>query len=188
MGLDRIPDNMMVAAAQRGDRGAFSELVLRHQKRVYNLALRVLRDPDDAADVSQETFVLALQRLPQLRSAESFGSWLGQITMNVCRSWMRSPSRTRELLLNDTNIEGWSDPSSDDPSRRDEIQRTRRAVAKLPHKYREAVIAYYFAGKSHQEAARLAGVPVRTFKTRLCRARECLRRSLAALSDPEERS
>jgi len=163
-------DASIVEGARRGDPSALDELVRRHQNRIYNLAYRMLRQAEDAEDVTQEAFLKAFAALPRLKNDGAFRSWLCRIAANLCLMRLRSRPRCIELAEDATA----DDTCSADCSDLDAWQ-VREAVAKLPPKYRLAVVAFYVEGRSYAEGARLAGVPVLTFKTRLYRARKMLR-------------
>jgi len=163
----------LVARARRGDPSAFEEIVRRHQARVYNLAYRMLRQREEAEDIAQEAFLKALAALPSLREPGALGAWLARITASLCLSRLRSPSRRREVAVEHPVAEG------PDAEAREFVSSVRAAVARLPHHYRLAIVCFYLEGRSYEEAARIAGVGVRTLKTRLYRARVLLRGLLA---------
>ncbi|HUT73579.1 MAG TPA: sigma-70 family RNA polymerase sigma factor [Armatimonadota bacterium] len=170
---DHRADAVAIQRARNGDRSAFDEIVRRHQGRVYNLAYRMLRHPQDAEDVTQEAFLKAFGALPRLKNERAFASWLGRIAANLCLMRLRSAQRAETLT--DPAVIAEGSACAGNPSSLDIVGETRAAIAKLPPKYRLAVVAFYLEGRSCREGARLAGVPVLTFKTRLYRARKLLR-------------
>jgi RNA polymerase sigma-70 factor (ECF subfamily) len=172
-------DTALVARAREGDPSGFDEIVRRHHKRVYTLAYRMLHHPEEAEDVTQEAFLNAYQRLSQLREAESVGAWVCRIASNLCLDRLRSPRRDTEVPMPSPDLAP-ADPADDDEGTSETVERIRAAVAELPPKYRLAVVAYYLRGHTYEEAARLIGVNVRTFKTHLYRARQ---RLIAMLKD-----
>ena len=162
----------LVARARRGDPSAFEEIVRRHQQRVYNHAYRMLRRHEDAEDVTQEAFLKAFESLPRLRDDAALGAWICRIAANLCLSWLRGQARVAEISRDPAAL------PSHEPDGSDMGQQVRDAVLRLPAKYRLAVVAFYLEGRSYEEAARTIGVPVRTLKTLLYRARKLLRQSL----------
>jgi len=170
-------DSRLMALARRGDPSALDELVRRHQTVVYNLAYRMLRQREDAEDVTQEAFLRAFEVLPRLKDDAAFRSWLSRIAANLCLMRLRS-RHSRTLLPADA--QDWPDDHAgrENQSSAEAGIAVRAAIAQLPPKYRLAVVAFYMEGRSYKEAARLAGVPVLTLKTRLYRARRMLRRLL----------
>jgi len=164
-------DSGLIALARRGDPSALDELVRRHQNRVYNLTYRMLRQREDAEDVTQEAFLKAFQALPRLKDDAAFRSWLCRIAANLCL--MRLRSRPHAETPWDAAAE--AEQAAEQDVAPEIVEKLRNAMADLPPKYRLAVIAFYIEGRSYNEAARMAGVPVLTFKTRLYRARRMLR-------------
>src|SRR5262245_25795359 len=86
---DATPDEVLVARAQRGDRPALEALVRRHQRSVFKLCMRYVRDADDAADLVQRTFMRAMAKLPELREAELFRTWILKIGANLALNYLR---------------------------------------------------------------------------------------------------
>ena len=178
-GLERAgqPDPGLIAKARRGDPSALDEVVRRHQTRIYNFAYRMLRRREEAEDVTQEAFLKAFEALPRLRDDASFGAWVCRIAANLCLARLRSGALRFEVPT-DPSILPEPGGARDDSLSLEVIGDVLGAIALLPPKYRLAVVAFYLEGRSYQEAARSAGVPLRTFKTRLYRARNILRAQL----------
>jgi len=178
-------DAALVARVRRGDPSGFDEIVHRHHRRVYNLAYRMLRCPEDAEDVTQEAFLQAYQRLPQLREDRRVGAWICRIASNLCLERLRSPRRDVEVPMPSSELAP-AEPASDDEERAETVARVRAAVAELPPRYHLAVVAYYLQGHSYEEAARMIGVTVWTLKTQLYRARQRLASLLEATTPAQE--
>jgi RNA polymerase sigma-70 factor (ECF subfamily) len=159
----------LAARARRGDPSAFDEIVRRHQPRVFALTYRMLRQREEAEDVTQEAFLKAFASLRHLRGDESLGPWICRIAARLCLSRLRRAGRRLEVAVDPDDL-----PVSPDVPP-DLAQEVRRAVGQLPPKYRLAVVAFYLEGHSYEEAARLLGLNVRTLKTHLYRARRLLR-------------
>ncbi len=168
--------------AQGGNLASFNALVERHQDAAYGLALRMLRDPAAAEDVTQEAFFSAYRALARFRGG-SVRSWVLTIVANGARDALRSPARSRTTSL-ERHLEG-TDPggtwaSADPlPERAAEQAETARivhaAVARLPVDQRLLVGLVDLEGLDYQEAAAVAGVALGTVKSRLFRARARLR-------------
>src|SRR3954468_24126728 len=90
---DDTPDDLLVARAQRGDRAALEALVRRHQRRVFRLCLRYVRDADEAANLVQRTFMRAMAKLGELRSVEVFRNWILRIGANLALNHLRDHAR-----------------------------------------------------------------------------------------------
>jgi RNA polymerase sigma-70 factor (ECF subfamily) len=179
-GRDAGDDAALVARARHGDPSGFDEIVHHHHKRVYTLAYRMLRHPQDAEDVTQEAFLNAYRRLDQLRESASVGAWVCRIASNLCLERLRSPRHLAEAPMPAPELAP-ADPASAGEQTAETVARVRAAVAELPPKYRLAVVAYYLHGHSYDEAARLIGVNPRTLKTQFYRARQ---RLASLLEDP----
>lgn len=172
------PSNeVLVQAARRGDRAAFSSLMARHRELVFAYALARLGDREEAEDVAQETFVRAYLSLPRLRQAGGWQAWLLQITRNLCSDTLRR-KRVRRTEAIDPN---WlsADPSPETRYLSDERRRElAAAVAALPEALRVPLLMRFGSGCSRQEIAVALGVPESTVIGRLARGMGVLRRRM----------
>ena len=179
----------LVERAQAGDRQALAQLVERHQAKVYSLALAVTRNPNDAADMTQETFVKMLRSLGTYRGdTASFATWLHRLTVNTCLDAMRRSRRaalsmdltsddapTREVASEDHWIEPewraeWAESASE----------VRAALTKLPLAQRLALSLHSFEGSSYDQIAAVMHLPINTVKSHLLRGKQRMARLLAA--------
>ena len=172
-------DAELVARARQGDEAAFEQLVLRHQRYVFNLAYRVLGDYAEAEDVTQEAFVRVWRGLSGFRGQARFTTWLYRIVHNLCPN--RLPGLRRELLQTEPLEEVLANP---DPSPADLFDvRERLAflhaqLDRLPEKYRLVLTLRYLQHLSYAEVAAALDVPMGTVKTHIHRARQLLRERL----------
>jgi RNA polymerase sigma-70 factor (ECF subfamily) len=186
--VDRIEDaQLIVAAVERGDRGAFAELVRRHQSRVRTLLRRLARgDAALADDLAQEAFVLAWRNLRHFRFEAQFSTWIYRIAFNA---WQSEARKRRELLLGDeegADLDRIAEaaPQPDTDARLD----LERAMDVLSDGERAAIAACYYADLSHEEAAKALGIPLGTVKTHILRAKSKLKARLApAISKQTEK-
>ena len=185
-----MPDaeRALIDRAQQGDHDAFAALVNEHQRYVYNLALRVLRDENEALDLAQETFVRAWSALPNFRGQSKFRTWLYCIVTNLC--YNRLPGLRRSLnALGDAVVEEIPNPDSKsgNPARKLEMQELRehlrQAVDDLDERYRLLIALRYQDELSYDEIASTLNLPLGTVKTGLFRAKERLRRALEAYEE-----
>jgi RNA polymerase sigma-70 factor (ECF subfamily) len=154
----------------RGETAAFRPLVERYQRLLFNVALRMLGDREDAADAAQTAFVRAYQKLQTFDHRHKFFSWLYRILVNECLNVRRRPGRveTCDAVL----------VARDDPAKGVEQAELREAVQaallQLPGAQREAVVLRHYAGYSYREMAEMLHVPEKTIKSRLYSARQRL--------------
>jgi RNA polymerase sigma-70 factor (ECF subfamily) len=200
-----IPDgeSHLLERCRRGEARATEELVRLHGAAVHRFAHRLLGDPEEARDLTQEVFLRAFRRLRGFRADSSLRTWLFRITLNAARnrrrSWSRS-HRSRTVSLEAEPDEGREGPGArlanpaPGPDRALESRTIRgrltEALAGLPEEFRVAVSLRDVEGMDYRRIARITGVRVGTVKSRIARGREILRRSLSDLRPglPERRS
>ena len=173
-------DEELVRLARKGDRAAFSELVVRHQNEVFTLALRLVGDRELAADVAQEALVRSWRALPKFRGDARFGTWLHRITVNTAWSHRSRAARRRTERLDDLPHEPASGGVT--PERAGELSELRdrieSALRLLPSSTRTVVVLKDVYGWSHPEIAEHLGITVTASKVRLHRGRKRLRDDL----------
>jgi RNA polymerase sigma-70 factor (ECF subfamily) len=180
-------EGQQVVAARRREPAAFEALVRRHQTTLYNFCLRMLGQPDDAADVAQETFVQLYSHLGRLDEQEPLAPWLFRVARNRCIDLIRR-RRTVPLQLPDESGEGGLtlEPADDDPlpdemAERADLQRLlSAAIAELPPAYAEVVALRYAGDRSFAEIALILDVDEGAARVRFHRAKALLRRHLRA--------
>ena len=174
-----------VSQAQEGNLVALNAIVERYQRFAYNLALRMLRDPSLAEDVTQEAFFSAYRNINRFRGG-SLRSWLLTIVANNARDVLRSPSRRRTSSL-EAYVEGgnpagpWSDPGilpEEQALRTETTLMVRNAVAQLPDDQRMVVTLVDLEQLDYEEASQVTGASLGTVKSRLFRGRQRLKELL----------
>ena len=175
-------EKVLIQCAQKGDHDAFAALVNEHQHYVYNLALRVLKDENEALDLTQETFVRAWTALPNFRAQSKFRTWLYRITTNLC--YNRLPGLRR--FLNDLGDDVMGEiPESkiDNPAQKFESNEVKthlhEAIDDLDAHYKLLITLRYQNDLSYEEIASTLNLPLGTVKNGLFRAKEKLRFALA---------
>lgn len=155
-GAARGEDEILVDRFREGDRRAFEELVRRHQRAVFHLARRFVRDDDEAKDVAQRTFVKAFQGLHALRGGGAFRTWLFRITANLALNHIRDHSRVHPTEDAGANIpvEAIGADRLDDAERRAQLH---AALDELPPKQRLVLELRVFQELSFREVAEIAG-------------------------------
>lgn len=174
-------DEAFVVRAQTGDKAAFAMLVDRHGLYVYNLALRVLRRPEEAQEVAQEAFVRAWRGLPAFQRTAQFQTWLYRIVVNLC--YNRLPQIKQELnrLVTDSAAHHLADPRQqvETDLLSAELQAVlHQAIDELPEQYRLLITLRYLQELSYNEIVEVTSLPLGTVKTGIHRARALLRSAL----------
>lgn len=181
-------ESVLLAAVRRGDERAVRELVKKYGTRIYNVALRILRNPQDAEDAMQETFITALDKLEQFDGRASFLTWLYRIGVNTSLMALRkrrTKQRNEQPLelpsfeeLRSREMIDWSA----DPARmllRGELQQIMdEAIAQLPEKYRVVFVLRDLEGLSTEQTGKVLSITPANVKVRLLRARLFLREQL----------
>jgi RNA polymerase sigma-70 factor (ECF subfamily) len=179
-------DLELVKRARTGDQEALTQLYRRHERRAYNLALRTLGDPWDAADVSQDAFIKAFKNLDSFKGEARFGTWLHRIVVNAAYDHLRrQKSEPMDSdILND--LSGPGGPATVVATGREGIDPAvdglsdplRNALMRLNEGFRFAVVLCDVLGFPYNEAAEILGVQEGTIKSRIFRAREALAATL----------
>jgi RNA polymerase sigma-70 factor (ECF subfamily) len=185
---DAAEDRKLARAAQKGDEHAFRELVVRYQRRVYQLALGMTKDPDDAMDIAQETFVRVHRYLPSFKGDSSFFTWTYRIAMNLCLDAQRRkgrPERIDSSEGDEAEIEAAMDPPSAalaGPQRaalNSELkEKIEEALSGLSENHRSILILREVEGLSYEELARVLGIRKGTVMSRLFHARLKMQKKL----------
>ena len=142
----------------------WEQLVTDNENRLYRAALAILGDPAEAEDAVQDTFLKYLEKQPQLESSDHERAWLMRVTVNGCKSRLRSPWRKRRVPLTDAL------PTAG-PEERQEVEE----LMALPVKDRLVIHLFYYEGYATAEIARITGEAEGTIRSRLSRARGKLR-------------
>lgn len=201
-GGDDAQERDAIARSQRGDASAFNLLVTRYESAAYSLALRMLGNPESAADVAQDAFFSAFRNIRAFRGA-SFRAWLLRIVSNGCYDYWRAqgrrPTESLDALLAGGDEGGGvggvelelaralADPTWTPESavlRAETVATIEAALLRLAHDQRLVIILSDVQGYSYEDIARIAGIPLGTVKSRIARARARLRDLLQEHSEP----
>jgi len=190
---EREIDQQLVERAQRGDRRAFDLLVEKYQRKLARLLSRLIRDPGEVEDVTQEAFVKAYRALPSFRGESAFYTWLYRIGINTAKNYLvamgrRAPTSTEVEAEEAEGYEGGEQlrdintPESLLLSK--EIAGTvNAAIEDLPEELRSAIQLRELEGMSYEEIAKLMDCPIGTVRSRIFRAREAIAEKLKPLLD-----
>ena len=178
-------ERVLIHRAKQGDTGAFEQLVNQHSQFVYNLALRLLNDPQEAEDLTQEAFIRAWKALPRFREDARFTTWLYRIVTNLCYNRMPRLKTEFEAADPDEDVELPSGGPSIESSimNAETKQYLHQAISALPENYKLLITLRHLQGLSYQEIADSTGLPLGTVKTGIFRARRQLKEVLVPLLD-----
>jgi RNA polymerase sigma-70 factor, ECF subfamily len=176
----------LVRAAQQGDAAAMEDLIARSYRAAYTLALRLLRNPDDAAEATQESYIRMVRGLKRFREVGAFPTWLFKIVSNVCMTEIRRRNRRAvpiEIVADSTEESQSADvaPIDVEDTALGHMfwEQLEAKVQELPEVYRTVVILRDVYGLSGEETGEILGITPGAVKVRLHRARRKLRDQLA---------
>ena len=173
-------DEALVRAAQRGDLGAFEELVARHRDKIYARAYSMLRNEDEAVDLSQEAWIKAWQRLKQFQGESSFVTWTTRIVINLCLDQLRKQKRQRlesieQMDEESGGVERQMPVVTLNPTegleRQELRQRIDQALNQLSSEHRTVLVLHEFEGLEYKAIAEVMGCSIGTVMSRLFYAR-----------------
>jgi RNA polymerase sigma-70 factor (ECF subfamily) len=189
-------DQELIQLAREGDNQAFGELVRRHQKRIFRLAVHMLRDTTEAEDVTQETFVRAYQALARFQGNSQPYTWLYRIAVNLSLNIIRTRKPRQHVTGDDDpRIESWlavHAPSGEkDPATVNEQRELAKALCEgidqLSDTLRTTLLLVAMDGLGHAEASEVLGCPEGTVAWRVHEARRKLRSHLSGLGFVDEK-
>ncbi|MCU0440516.1 MAG: sigma-70 family RNA polymerase sigma factor [Raineya sp.] len=176
-------DFKLVELAKNGDQNAFAELMKRYNRSLYHTILKMIRNVDDAEDLTIEAFAKAFKNLDKFKEDYTFSTWLFRIATNNCIDFIRKKKMNTLSINNMFTGDGGEEVGLDIPDesnpqeeaiRSQKIALMQNLVSKLPTKYRKLVTMRYFDEMAYQEIAEELELPIGTVKAQLHRARELL--------------
>lgn len=185
-----LPDECRILAdARRGDRGAFDALAAAYAPKLFGFCLRITGSPQEAEDLSQDTFLLVFRSIRGYRSRCTFSTWLYTVAINRWRTIVRdrhTPPESLETAAGEDDagspVRQWADPG---PSverlaeASENVERVRRALARLPAEQRTAVVLQHLYGYRLREIASITRAKIGTVSARVVRGMRTLERLLA---------
>jgi len=194
-----IDDSVLVMRCWQGDSAAMEQLVLKYQNRIYNVVLKICSDPDDAAELTQETFVKVIENIDNFQGRSGFYTWVFRIavnlTLNYCRRNARlgfssldsSPAILPEYSSQSSRVlrEFLSDDSSPDPAavaqNKELYEIAVGSLMKLDDAQRAVIVLRDIEGMNYAQIAKVLDIELGTVRSRLSRARSKLRQILEAI-------
>jgi len=195
----RTTDDDLFRKAQGGDRGAYGQIAVRYQHRLYNAIVRMIGDREEARELTQETLVRGLSKIESFRGESQPYTWLFRIAVNLSISRLRKVQRRRTFSLNAPGRNNGRAGRSDDDQAAGLVERVRSheqaapdeqaehrergeqvvaALGRLDPEYRAVLVMRDIEGFDYQQMADVLGLPLGTLKSRLFRARLALRDEL----------
>ncbi|MGH9687287.1 MAG: RNA polymerase sigma factor [Candidatus Acidiferrales bacterium] len=171
----------MIMRARQGDREALSQMYGAYRENVYRICLRMVRNPSDAEDLVQETFLRVIKKIHTFRGDSQFTTWLYRVTKNVALMQLRKPkfatvdfedTHDRDEFLDSVNRT--SAPAEADAHATDGLL-LEAAIQQLPSGYGKVLVLHDVLGYRHTEISKMTGITANNSKSRLCRARRMLR-------------
>lgn len=192
MSASRAHDDVksLVQQALSGDQTAFTGLLNRHKRLAYHLALGIVKDPIEAEDLVQESFIKAFASLSRYNPQYAFTTWLCKIVSNHCLDHLRrkkiqacsldEPIQGRDGEIK-REIPDWSSNPEWLLARKQQTLSIERAIDSLPPRYRQVIVLRHKRDLSYEEIAKILNVPLGTVKAQIFRARELLKKKLKGL-------
>ncbi len=176
-----------IRQSQQGNSAAFNHLVLKWERTIYNMVLRMLRDPEESSEVCQEVFWAAFTQIRSFRGQSRFSTWLYRIAGNRCLTQLRKRPKYREISLDSHDFSRVAQTKIAQGQetavwRRERNERIARALGRLSPEQRIVVELKIFQEQSFEEIAALLEVPPSTAKSRFYSALNILKRSLGSLA------
>lgn len=182
-----MPENekILLDRCCTGDAAAFEALISSYQKKVYNIAYRMLGNIDDASEIAQEVFIKIFRSIRQFKGEAAFSTWVYKIAVNMCLDELRKRKKSRSVYIDEAvrledgevekQIPGEM-PSPEEMTEKNELRGiVENAIKLLDEKHRCVVVLRDIQGMSYEEIAQILNCPLGTIKSRINRARAALR-------------
>ena len=173
--MNKTEDLYYIEAVRKGNIQAFSVLVEKYRKMVYTLALKLLKRPEDAEEMAQDTFIKAFQKLDSYEGKSKFSTWIYSITYNACISELRK----RRIDFKSLEEQRFSDQDEmkmhdfySESKKEDQEKYLNLALSKLPEDDQVLVTLYYYEDQSMDEISEITGLTVSNIKVKIHRARK----------------
>lgn len=185
MASEQVQEDSWVSASRRGDVQAFNRLVMKWEKTIYNVALRMLRDREEAADAAQEIFLLAFKGIRRFRQDSRFSTWLYRIALNHCITRAKQRPSGVHLSLDDDDASATAaaqlavaESQAGELLRAEQQKRLFAALSHLQVEQQAVIELKFFQEMTFKEIAQVLDVPLSTIKSRLYSGLELLKTRL----------
>jgi len=192
-----LDDNLLVGRCRKGDSRAMESLIIKYQDRIYNIILKMCRNPDDAAELTQDTFVKIIQNIDKFQSRSSFYTWIFRIAVNLTINYCKRNAKMGFKSLDTEDVQEnpnarkalkvlLKDEHSSNPaviaSNKELIDLIVWSLGRLDENQRAVVVLRDIEGMNYAQMADILGLSLGTVKSRLSRARNHLREILEETS------
>ena len=182
-------DNLLISRFKQGDESAFTELIQKYSRRIYQIAWAILQNREDAEEVTQDTFIRIHRALPSFRGDSQFTTWMHTIAANLAKNkyqWNKSRGTLSNVSINASqeDSEQTLDLPDEHPSPQQQVlwsersQQLQQALAEMPETYKQALLLHNVDGLQYDEIASILQCEIGTVKSRIARVREFLRTKL----------
>lgn len=179
-------DPGLLERARDGDPAAFDQIVDRYERRVFAVALRIVRNNDDARDVTQEVFLTALRAIKGFRGDAQLSTWFHRVTVNAALDLVRKRKRREHASVDELTDRPAGEPGPEAEAIASvRAREVHRALGVLPPDQRALIVMHDLQDLDYAECAEALGIPLGTVKSRLHRARLALARELGHLREGE---
>lgn len=183
----------LLRKAQDGDVESFEQLIKEHQQFIYNIALKYMKDPDDAKDIAQEALIKIYKSIENFKMNSKFSTWIYTIVVNTCKDELRSQKKDF-VSMNDSdennelinNIEDDAYEPLHTYERKELIKKVRASIDQLPTKYKEIVTLCDLGQMSYKEISEILDIPLGTVRSRIARGRKLLKSILIKMEQKSE--
>ncbi len=181
--MDKDQEKELVEAAKGGNLEAFEQILFAYEKPIYSYVYRLVRQKEDAQDLTQETFVKLYKHIDSVDSEKNFRAWVYKIATNTVYDWLRKKQKRQELFIIDDPDVQFETVDVETPYQ--DMQRVERAkdvetaLQKVRPVYRAVLLLFYWQGFGYTEIANVLSLPLNTVKTYLYRAKHALKEELS---------
>lgn len=163
---------ILIKKAQQGDMLAFNELIKPYIKPAYNIALKYLKNREDAQDISQDAFVKVMKSIHSFKGNASFSTWIYRIVINLCHDFYSKNKKKSQALENLTCIYSESDLNEEIVMKKDKSQVIHEILQEMDEEKRRILILRDVQGFKYDEIADILNIPIGSVKSKISRARE----------------
>jgi RNA polymerase sigma-70 factor (ECF subfamily) len=178
--LLEIPDVILIKKCIEGDTQAFSEMVRRYKKLIYNIIYNIIYNKDEVNDIAQEVFIKIYKSLDKYNPQYKFSTWCAKIATNHCYDVLKKKRIECVPIENAYGLYSQEDTPENSYIKREQRDRINHEIMKLPEKYRILLILYHKNGLSYEEISQVLDEPMSIIKNRIYRARQMLKNKLAS--------